>query len=72
MLTTPAVKNYRILLEQSFTARMPLLTATNAFGEDTRLPNVIMYAISILYIRPSNIKTDRTDRQTDRTGQTVV
>jgi len=28
----PPVKNWKILLEQSFTARMPLLTATSAFG----------------------------------------
>ena len=28
----PPVKNWRILLVQSFTARMPLLTATSAFG----------------------------------------
>ena len=28
----PPVKNWRILLVQSFTAHMPLLTATSAFG----------------------------------------
>ena len=28
----PPVKNWRILLVQSFTARMPFLTATSAFG----------------------------------------
>jgi len=28
----PSVKNWRILLVQSFTARMPLLTGTSAFG----------------------------------------
>jgi len=28
----PPVENWRILLVQSFTARMPLLTATSAFG----------------------------------------
>jgi len=28
----PPVKNWRILLEQSFTAHMPLLTATSTFG----------------------------------------
>ena len=29
---TPSVKNWRILLEQSLTAHMPLLTAASAFG----------------------------------------
>jgi len=29
---SPPVKNWRILLVQSFTVRMPLLTATSAFG----------------------------------------
>ena len=28
----PPVKNGKILLVQSFTARMPLMTATSAFG----------------------------------------
>jgi len=28
----PAVENWRISLQQSFITRMPLLTATNAFG----------------------------------------
>jgi len=31
-----AVKNWRILLEKSFTARMPLLTATSAVGLERR------------------------------------
>ena len=30
--SAPPVKNWRILLEQTFTARMPLLMATSAFG----------------------------------------
>jgi len=49
--TPPPVKNWRILLVQSFTARMPSLTATSAFrlGEDAgvHLINVI-YTVSIL------------------------
>jgi len=32
----PLVKNCRILLVQSFTARMPFLTATSAFGLERR------------------------------------
>ena len=32
VLAGTPVKNWMILLEQSFTARMPLLTATSAFG----------------------------------------
>ena len=31
-LPAPPVKSWRILLVQSFTAHMPLLTAANAFG----------------------------------------
>jgi len=31
-LASSSVKNWRILLEQSFTARMPLLMVTGAFG----------------------------------------
>jgi len=32
LATAPSVKNWRILLVQSFTGRMPLLMATSAFG----------------------------------------
>jgi len=32
LASTPQVKNWRTLLEQSFTARMPLLTATSTLG----------------------------------------
>jgi len=41
----PPVKNWRILLVQSFTARMPLLTAASAFGlegEDAGVLNSVI------------------------------
>jgi len=34
--TAPPVKNWRILLERSLTAHMPLLTATSAFDLERR------------------------------------
>jgi len=48
----PPVKNWRILLVQSFTACMPLLTATNAFGLGRRhgvLLNSVIHTVSVPY-----------------------
>jgi len=47
----PPVKNYRILLVQSFTALTPLLTETSAFGygEDAGvLINSVIYIVCTL------------------------
>ena len=43
------VKNWTILLEQSFTARMPLLTATSAFGlgDNARVLNGVTCTVSV-------------------------
>jgi len=48
----PPVKNWRILLVQTFTAHMPLLTATSAFGlgEDAGVLNSAIYTVFILYV----------------------
>ena len=44
----PPVKNWRILLVQSFTARMPLLTAHSHYGEDAGvLLNSVIYTVSV-------------------------
>ena len=37
VLASTSVKKWRILLEQSFTAHMPLLMATSTFALETRL-----------------------------------
>ena len=53
-MLTP-VNNWRILLEESFTARMQFLTATSAFGLDLEemleLPSMALRASSAYYVR---------------------
>jgi len=39
----PLVKNWRILLEQSFTANMPLLVATSAFWLEKKMLHGVTY-----------------------------
>jgi len=44
----PALQNWRILLEQSFTACMPLLTAIGTFGEKTsKFSSTVLLATSL-------------------------
>jgi len=48
----PTVENCRSLLQQSFTTRMPLLTATSALGlrrTQQSSPHSVMHIISVLY-----------------------
>jgi len=46
--TAPPVNNWRTLLVQSFTAHVPLLTATSTFYRGVLLDSVI-YAVSVPY-----------------------
>jgi len=51
--TCQPVKNWRILLEQSFTAHMPLLTATIAFrlGRTMALPTPSQYCMARCHVQ---------------------
>ena len=49
VLTGTQVKNWKILWKQSFTAQVPLLTATSTFGlkRNARVLNCVTYTVSV-------------------------